>query len=135
MLALAKFKTYDSFSEALLPAEKTICTRMRQLILENFPELREKFGYGVPYYHRFSRICFLYPASFPYSGQPEGVAFGLTRGHLLSNVQGLLDLGARKEVAYVLIKSAADIREDTLLEILYEAVLLDADLARAKKKI
>ncbi|MCB0528278.1 MAG: DUF1801 domain-containing protein [Saprospiraceae bacterium] len=129
---LAKHKDFDSFYAALLPEEKRICGHLRDLLLLNFPELKEKFGYGVPYYWRFSRICFLYPASFPYSGMASGVAFGFTRGHLLSNEQGLLDLGTRKEVAYARLLHAKDIREDALLEIIHEAVLLDAEMARKK---
>lgn len=132
MLQLNKFKDFDSFYEALLPSEKPLCLRLRLLILENFPEWREKFGYGVPYYHRRSRICFMYPASFPYSGQTAGVAFGFARGHLLSNEQGLLEMGERKEVAYLCLLAEKDIRENDLLEILHEAVLIDEDLYREK---
>ena len=132
MLKLNKFKDFDSFYEALLPVEKPVCLRLRQLILENFPEWREKFGYGVPYYHRRSRICFMYPASFPYSGQTAGVAFGFTRGHLFSNEQGLLEIGKRREVAYLRLLSEKDIRENEILEILHEAVLIDEDLYREK---
>ncbi|MBK7939960.1 MAG: DUF1801 domain-containing protein [Lewinellaceae bacterium] len=102
------------------------------MLQTNFPELKEKFGYGVPYYWRFSRICFLYPASFPYSGINSGVAFGFARGRLLSNDQGLLDLGGRKEVAYIRLLSEKDIREEPLLEILHEAVLLDREMAVKK---
>lgn len=129
---LAKHKDFESFFEDLLPTEKSICERIRNLLLTNFPELKEKFGYGVPYYWRFSRICFLYPASFPYSGINSGVAFGFARGHLLSNDQGLLDLGNRKEVAYIRLLSEKDIREESLLEILHEAVLLDREMAVKK---
>lgn len=134
MLNLHKFRHFDPFYEALLPAEKPVCLRLRHLILDHFPEWREQFGYGVPYYHRRSRICFIYPASFPYSGQSEGVLFGFTRGHLLSNEQGLLDMGDRKEVAYYRILAEKEIREEPLLEILYEAALLDEDVFLEKKR-
>jgi hypothetical protein len=129
---LHKFKDFDTFYDMLLPVEQSICLRMREMIRGNFPHLREKFGYGVPYYHQHSRICFLYPASFSYSGQARGVALGLVRGHLLSNEQGLLDMGARKEVGYVHLLSAKDIREEPLLELLHEAVLLDEELRKGK---
>lgn len=131
-MKLAKHKDFDSFYEDLLLSEKSICLRLRELLLTNFPELREKFGYGVPYYWRHSRICFMYPASFPYSGMEAGMAFGFVRGHLLSNEQGLLDFGERKEVAYIRLLSEKDIREELLLEILHEAVLLDEELAKRK---
>ena len=131
-MKLAKHKDFDSFSEDLLPLEKPICARLRQMLLTHFPEMKEKFGYGVPYYWLHSRVCFLYPASFPYSGIEEGVAFGFARGHLLSNEQGLLDLGERKEVAYIRFLSEKEIQEELLLEIFHEAVLLDAEMAAGK---
>jgi len=131
---LAKHKDFDSYYEALLPAEKSVCARLREMLLSNFPELKEIFGYGVPYYRRFGRICFLYPASFPFSGMVSGVAFGFVKGHLLSNEQGLLDMGTRKEVAYVRIFSEKDIREEPLLEIMHEAILLDAELMGKNRK-
>jgi hypothetical protein len=131
-MKLAKHKDFDSFFEDLLPDEKSVCLRLRELLMTHFPELREKFGYGVPYYWQYSRICFMYPASFPYSGIGSGVALGFARGHLLSNVQGLLDLGDRKEVAYVRLASEKDIREDLLLEILFEALALDAEIKNQK---
>ncbi|HRI58713.1 MAG TPA: DUF1801 domain-containing protein [Saprospiraceae bacterium] len=133
-MKLAKHKDFDSFYEDLLPAEKSICLRLRDLLMTNFPELTEKFGYGVPYYWRYSRICFIYPASFPYSGMEVGVAFGFTRGHLLSNQQALLDLGDRKEVGYVRLIAEKDIQEEILLEVLHEAVLLDEALQQQKVK-
>lgn len=133
-MKLAKHKDFDSFYEDLLPTEKSICLRLRELLMTHFPELREKFGYGVPYYWRYSRICFIYPASFPYSGMESGVAFGFARGHLLSNEHQMLELGERKEVGYIRLHSEKDIREDTLLEILHEAVLLDGEVQRQKLK-
>lgn len=132
MTNLYKFRDFDSFYEALLPSEKPVCLRLRALIVEYFPEWKEKFGYGVPYYHRRSRVCFMYPASFPYSGQAAGVAFGFARGHLLSNEQGLLEMGARKEVGYIHLLTEKDIRENELLEMLHEAALLDEELYREK---
>ncbi len=128
-----KFKDFESFFEALLPSEKSIVARLRELILGHFPEMREKFAYGVPYYWLHGRVCFMYPASFPYSGLAEGVSLGFARGHLLSNEQGLLQMGDRKEVGYVVLRSPGDIQEEPLLEMLHEAVLIDEELKREKQ--
>lgn len=132
-MKFAKYKDFDAFWEAIPPAEQAICLRVRRLILDNFPEMNEKFAYGVPFYHLNSRICFLYPSSLPYSGMESGVSFGFNRGRLLSNEQGLLDLGDRKEVAYIRLLSESDIREDIFLDMLHEAVLLDETFGRRKK--
>ena len=121
----AKHKDIDSFLDALTPNERSICLRIRVLILDNFPELKETWAYGAPFYKGRSRICFLYPASLPYSGLKEGVNLGFNRANLLSNDNGLLDLGPRKEVAYIALWSEKDIQETPFLEILHEAVILD----------
>lgn len=128
-MKFAKHKDFDSFLEAINPAEQAICLRLRQLILDNFPKLKETWAYGAPFYKGHSRICFFYPASLPYSGIESGVNFGFNRAHLLSNEQSLLDLGDRKEVAYIHLKSEKDLQEDVFLEILHEAILVDENRA------
>ena len=124
-MKFAKHKDFDSFLDALTPVERTICLRLRGLIMDNFPELKEIWAYGAPFFKGRKRLCFLYPASLPYSGIKEGVNFGFNRANLLSNDHGLLDLGNRKEVAYIAVLTENDIREDQYLEILHEAVILD----------
>jgi Domain of unknown function (DU1801) len=133
-MKFAKHQDFDSFLEALLLPEQAICVRLRELLLGNFPELKEKFAYGAPFYHRNSRICFLYPASLPYSGIASGVSFGFNRGHLLSNDHGLLDIGNRKQVAYISLLQESDIKADLFLEMLHEAVLLDDEMSPKKKR-
>ncbi len=122
----AKHKDFDSFLDALSSSEQAICLRIRDLILQNFPNLRETWAYGAPFYKGRSRVCFLYPASLPYSGVKEGVNFGFNRGNLLSNEHGLLNLENRKEVAYIAVLTEKDVREELFLEILHEAIILDA---------
>ncbi|MBP6813080.1 MAG: DUF1801 domain-containing protein [Saprospiraceae bacterium] len=123
----AKHRDFDSFLDALLPGEQAICLRIRNLILQNFPTLKETWAYGAPFYKGRKRVCFLYPSSLPYSGVKEGVNFGFNRGNLLSNEQGLLHLGERKEVAYIAVLAEKDVQEALFLEILHEAVILDND--------
>ena len=121
----AKHHNFDSFLDAISPEEQRICLRLRALIVENFPELKETWAYGAPFYKGKHRVCFLYPSSLPYSGIKEGVNFGFNRANLLSNEQGILQLGERKEVAYIPILREKDIQESLFLEILHEALLID----------
>ena len=102
-MKLAKHKDFDSFLEAILPTEQAICVRLRGLVLGNFPELKEKFAYGAPFYHRNSRVCFLYPASLPYSGIPSGVAFGFN--------QALIDKLACAVNIHGIFKNYRDLRQ------------------------
>lgn len=122
---LAKHKDFDALLEAITPEERIICLRLRNLLLDNFPGLRETWAYGAPFYKGKSRICFFYPSSLPYSGIESGVNLGFAKGYLLSNVQGLVKMGERKEVGYVHLTHSAEARDADLLEILQEAVILD----------
>ena len=126
-MKLAKHKDFDSLLEAINPDERAICLRVRSLILENFPFLRETWAYGAPYYKGKARICFLYPSSLPYSGIENGVNLGFAKGYKLSNMQGLLEMGDRKELAYIHLLQPGTPEESLLLEILHEAVLLDEE--------
>jgi Domain of unknown function (DU1801) len=132
-MKFASYKNFESFQEALLPAEQAIVGTVRDLIQGYFPELREKFAYGAPFYHRHSRVCFLYPASLPYSGIDVGVSFGLNRAPLLKSHAGLLEMGDRKEVGYIRLLDVSAIQERILVEILEEAIALDIELALQKK--
>ncbi|MFN0173525.1 MAG: DUF1801 domain-containing protein [Saprospiraceae bacterium] len=124
-MKFAKHRDFETFLDALSPSEQAICLRIRDLILQNFPTLKETWAYGAPFYKGRARVCFIYPSSLPYSGVKEGVNFGFNRGNLLSNEHGLLHLGDRKEVAYIAVLTEKDIREALFLEILHEAVILD----------
>ncbi len=118
-------KTVEEFVADLPANERPILETLRQIILETLPEVREKLSYGVPYFYRKSRICFLWPASSPLAGRYEGVMLGFCRGHLLSNEQGLLDLGSRKEVSTVIFSDVRSIPQETVREVLLEAAMVD----------
>jgi len=117
-----------------LPAsERKLVEALRSIVLST-AELEEKLSYGVPYYYRHSRICFIWPASAGAAGIEEGVLFGLCRGHMLSNAQGILEKGGRKEVYVITLRSLSDIRPELLREIIHEAIIVDEEVARMKKR-
>lgn len=118
-------KSVEDFIADLPEHERPIVGSLRQLILDTLPDVREKLSYGVPYFYLRSRVCFLWPASAPLAGKYEGVMLGFCKGHLLSNEQGLLDMGARKEVATVIFKNVKGIQLETVREILLEAAMVD----------
>jgi hypothetical protein len=124
-------KTIDDFIAALPLDEKIIVSRLRSLILETDPRLQEKLPYGVPYFFRHRRICFLWPASaIPYESgkvkeRPSKVDFGFCYGNHLSNEQGLLLEEGRKQVYIIRLSSLSDIKEQVFKEIVHEAVLVD----------
>ncbi len=125
-------KTYEDFFYPLSEEEKTIVTRLRQLVQSTAPEMTEKISYNVPYYFRHTRVCFIWPSSVK-PGPKSGVVLGFCKGYLLSNEQGLLEKENRKEVYMIPFHSVKEIQEGPLREILLEALLVDQETAKKKK--
>ena len=123
--------TIDEFFYDLPPDEKALCELCRHLIL-SAADFEEKFSYGVPFYFRYARVCCIWPASSP-GGPRHGMFIGFYRGNLLSNEQGIIEMGNRKRYGLIRYRDAKDINREVLLEILQEAILLDEDIWRAKK--
>jgi hypothetical protein len=120
--------------------ERVISERLRTLILEAEPRLQEKLSYGVPYFFHHRRVCFIWPVSLipagyaPKEPLKTKVTLGLCYGNLLSNEQGLLEKGNRKQVYTIGFTSIADINDQAIHEIILEAALVDDQFKKTKKK-
>ena len=124
----------NEFIINLPKAERIIVSRLRDLLFEIEPRFREKLSYGVPYFSRNRRVCFLWPASAPFGPAKAKVSFGFCYANLLSNAQGLLLKEGRKQVYIARFSSVNEIDERLILEIIHEALLAD-DLYFQKKKL
>jgi len=124
-----KFRNVDDFLENLPEEELKIVEVLREIVQECIPEVKEKLSYNVPFYSRFTRICYIWPASIPWGGVEEGVCFGFARGHLLSTVE-LMDT---KQISKQIFKNIKEIDVDLLKEQIYEAVVIDEEIAKQKK--
>jgi hypothetical protein len=119
--------------------ERTIAVRLRALILESEPRLQEKLSYGVPYFFHNRRVCFIWPASLIPAGYSKElistkVTLGLCYGNLLSNDQGLLEKGDRKQVYTLSFTSPNEINDQVIREIILEAVMVDDQFKKTNKK-
>lgn len=127
----------EDFITALPIDERLIVKKLRQIILEAEPCLQEKLSYGVPYFSRHRRICFLWPVShFPSGFKAEKsvkVTFGLCYGNHLSNTQNVLELGKRKQVSIIQYTTLREVDERVVQEIIHEAVLIDEQFHPKKK--
>jgi hypothetical protein len=81
--------------------------------------LTQKIRYGIPFYFGKSWICYLNPT------KTGSVEFAFVRGNELSNEQGLLDSKGRKQVRSIEFEKVKDIPQQTLHEIIQEAIMLD----------
>ena len=114
--------------------ERVIVSRLRDLLFDTEPRFREKLSYGVPYFARNRRVCFIWPASAPSGPINAKVSFGFCYANLLSNVQGILLKEGRKQVYIARFSSIDEIDVKLLLEIIQEALIVD-DLHLQRKKI
>ena len=118
-----------------LPADHlSIVEALRGLVFECIPDVKEKLSYNVPFYHRHARICFVWPSSIQWgTTQRSGVDFGFCKGNLLAD-PSYLDIGNRKEMYVKTFHHVKEIDHHVLRQLLYEAVVIDDELAMKKKK-
>jgi hypothetical protein len=124
----------DLFYYELPKEEREMSLLLRDIILRAAPDFDEQFSYGVPYFFRNRRVCCIWPASSP-AGPPKGVFLGFCNGNLLSNEQGIIEMGNRKRFGLIRYFDVREIREEPILEILHEAILVDDEIGRMKKRI
>jgi hypothetical protein len=136
-------KTVDDAILSLPKEELGMFKRLRALILECLPKVIEepKYGLGVPFYRHHRMICFLWPSSFYWgpkkkekSGKPPMVTLGFCYGNLMSNEDGALHADGRKQVYCMYFKSMAEIKEDKIRALLFEAELVDESFKKKSKK-
>nr|WP_293834367.1 DUF1801 domain-containing protein [uncultured Arsenicibacter sp.] len=118
--------------EYLPDHERQIVDALRSIIFSCIPGCREKIAYNVPFYSRRKRICFIWPASVPWGKVKKGVRLGFSNGYLLSDELNYLEKGGRKHVYCRDFTSVQDINVDLLKTFLFEAVVVDEELALRK---
>ena len=120
------FRTVEEVLDYIPDDQLEIVERLRELVFECIPEVHEKLAYNVPFYSRFKRICFIWPGAIPWGKKTrEGVEFGFTSGYLLTDEEGYLDKGKRKQVFTKTFYSLREIDPDVLRVFLFEAANLD----------
>ena len=123
----------DDFILNLPEDERILVSMLRGLLMAAEPRFKEKLSYGVPYYSRNRRVCFIWPASAPLGATYAKVSFGFCYGNLLSNAQGLLLREGRKQVYIIRFSSPKEIKERIIMELVQEALMVD-DLFSKKAK-
>jgi hypothetical protein len=128
------FRTVGEFLDYLPPLELKIVERLRALVFECIPNVKEKLTYNVSFYYRHSRILFIWPGSVPWGNtRRDSVNFGFCKGHLLSD-PWYLEKGDRKEVYIKSFYNPREIDAEAIRQLLYETVVVDEEEWQAKKK-
>jgi hypothetical protein len=118
------FKSVTEFLHYLPEDQLLIVEALRHLVLECLPGCTEKLAYNVPFFYRYSRICFIWPAAVPWGAVKSGVQIGFCKGSLLSDT-AYLTADGRRSVFVKRFDSPKEIDADRLGALLYEAVQID----------
>lgn len=111
-------KTIEDFILGLDSQQKVIVSFFHQHLTQNH-DLLGKISYNIPVYYRKSWVCYLNPI------KNNGIELVFTKGHRLSNDQGLLDKKKRKYVAGIDLYNLKHVPEQSIDEIIQEALIID----------
>lgn len=111
-------KTIEDYILGLDGQQKAIVSFFHNR-LTNYHDLHGKISYNIPVYYRKSWVCYLNPI------KNNGVELAFTKGHRLSNTQKLLSKKKRKYVAGIELFDVGDIPEQSIDEIIQEALIVD----------
>ena len=120
-------RTVSNYILGLEGQQKAIVKYLHER-LTTYHDLESNVSYGIPMYRRKTWVCYLNPLKI------GGVDFVFTRGHLLSNEQGLLDGSGRKYVAGMILHDVSEIPERAIDEMVQEAILVDELWVKERKK-
>lgn len=103
---------------ASLPSpQKEICQALRELILENFPHMREELKWNYPaYYYHGKRICLT-------SGFKDHVTVELFYGAHLEDAQARI-VGAGKNTRHIKLQSLQEIDTHYFVDLLQQSIEL-----------
>jgi hypothetical protein len=127
---VVQFKSIDEFLDNLPEKELEIVLFLRKIILECMPDLKEKLAYNVPFYYRHSRICYIWPASVPWGKVEKGVAIGFCKSaSFLDQTFETINFSSKS-----LFFSITEIDVVSLKQQIYEAILIDEQIAKARRR-
>jgi hypothetical protein len=127
------FRNINDFLDFLPEDHLKVVEALRALVFECIPDAGEKLSWNVPFYHRFGRICFIWPSSVNWGTMNRtGVDIGFWRGHLLSD-PSYLDKGKRKQIYVKTFHHPREIDAEALRLVLYDAVVVDEELHKKKR--
>ena len=91
--------------------------------------MEQQLNFGIPFYYHFGWMCYLSPYK-----KNNGVYIAFIRGFELSDEQKLSEIKRRKQIKSISYQDVKDINEAILREIIQEALLLNEEHFKEKKK-
>ena len=119
---MKKYTSVDEFIDYQLTHLQQLMQRIRILVLNAHPKMREHLEINTPMFKVKQDVCY-----FGKVHPVKGLELCFLRGFQLSNEQGLLDAKGRKYIHGITLVDINDLKskEEAFLEILNEALILD----------
>lgn len=118
----------EGWFEALPDQWRDRAQRIRELIMEASPSMREGWRYGTPFYDHHRWLCYL-------SLQKGQLVLGFVQGMHLGDPEGVLERTDHKLIRhYRPPPPPARMNEGALRRLIDEAVMMNEELARARIK-
>ena len=127
-----RFATVQELLDFLPADERKLTEQLRELIISEAPDLKERLSFNVPFYKQRRDVCFIWPASVLWGRKKtyDGVRFGLTSGALVPGGEPYLQRGARKQVLWRDLGSITAPDERSIRNLLRAALVVDRERAQ-----
>ena len=127
-----RFATVEECLDFLPADERALTEQLRELIISEMPDLKERISFNVPYYRLRRDACFIWPASILWgkSRTYNGVRFGLCYGNLVDGCEPYLQRGERKQVCWRDLTAISAGDERMIRSLLRAAIRLDQERAQ-----
>ena len=109
--------------------ERALTEQLRELIISEAPDLKERLSFNVPFYKGRRDVCFIWPASVLWGRKKtyEGVRFGLSYGSLVPGCEPYLQRGYRKQVCWRDLQRLTSTDERMIRNVLRAGLAVDLE--------
>jgi len=118
-------RTVDEYIEGLPDNKRGITELLREMIVENVPDIEEKLSFKIPFYHYFGMFMYL-------NNTREGIDVAFCRGKDLVNEFPQLSLKNRATIATITISTKKDITSFQVREMIVTAAAWNKEAKRLK---
>lgn len=122
-----KIRSLLQLFELLPEPERIIVDVLRQVVIEQLPDCKEKISYNVPFFYGKRGICIIWPSTIPRGGIKKGVLLGFWYGNKLNDEDGYLTHGTNKQIFYKIYLSPDEIDIVAIQKLLKEAWRFDSN--------
>lgn len=121
-------KKVSAYIENLPETERQIAEWLREMILQEVPDITEKFSFGIPFYHYHGMFCYI-----NYLKKGGGIELAFCRGKDLLFGYPELKQNGREMVAGLTIHTGKDYTPSFIKNLLLAAADWQQEAWKAKK--